>query len=193
MAEKSTNINYSFEDIQRYISGKMPATEMHALEKAALQDNFLADAIEGYNNIDAAVAAKNINEINASLHKEKKDSLLITLKRKTNWWRVAAIIFLIFGVGVLSDYVFKRMNTHQEIALVKVSDTNILKQSNNDVIENNSNKQAIIMSKMNGENKQLAKPKAKANSSAVKKENNNDEVVMNDKAEVASNSIPQQR
>ena len=34
-------INYTFEDIQRYLQGKMSAAEMHAMEKAALQDPFL--------------------------------------------------------------------------------------------------------------------------------------------------------
>ena len=34
-------INYTFEDIQRYLQGKMSAAEMHAMEKAALQDAFL--------------------------------------------------------------------------------------------------------------------------------------------------------
>jgi outer membrane biosynthesis protein TonB len=38
---------YSADDIQRYIDGKMTAGEMHAIEKAALEDPFLADAIEG--------------------------------------------------------------------------------------------------------------------------------------------------
>ena len=39
---------YSAADIQRYVQGKLSAAEMHAMEKAALDDPFLADAIEGY-------------------------------------------------------------------------------------------------------------------------------------------------
>ena len=35
-------INYTFEDIQRYLQGRMSAAEMHSMEKAALQDPFLA-------------------------------------------------------------------------------------------------------------------------------------------------------
>ena len=42
------NISYSAADIARYHKGQMTAKEMHALEKAALDDPFLADAIEGY-------------------------------------------------------------------------------------------------------------------------------------------------
>ena len=39
---------YSAADIQRYVQGKLSAAEMHAMEKAALDDPFLADAMEGY-------------------------------------------------------------------------------------------------------------------------------------------------
>jgi hypothetical protein len=50
MAEQNTHINYSAEDIERYLKGKMSAKEMHDMEKAALQDPFLADAIEGFSS-----------------------------------------------------------------------------------------------------------------------------------------------
>ena len=50
MAEQNAHINYSVEDIERYLKGKMSAKEMHDMEKAALQDSFLADAIEGFIN-----------------------------------------------------------------------------------------------------------------------------------------------
>lgn len=48
MANNNPHINYSQADIERYLQGKMTHAEMHALEKAALQDPFLADAIEGF-------------------------------------------------------------------------------------------------------------------------------------------------
>ena len=47
MNEGST-YHYSAEDIQKYLQGKLNAAEMHALEKMALDDPFLAEAIEGY-------------------------------------------------------------------------------------------------------------------------------------------------
>ena len=39
---------YTAEDFERYYSGQMSEAEMHALEKSALEDPFLADALEGY-------------------------------------------------------------------------------------------------------------------------------------------------
>ena len=52
MLNDNTHINYSKADIEKYLQGKMTASEMHALEKAALQDPFLADAIEGFEIAD---------------------------------------------------------------------------------------------------------------------------------------------
>ena len=46
-------------DIQRYLRGEMSAAEQHALEKAALSDPFLAEALEGLSNLtEAALAGK---------------------------------------------------------------------------------------------------------------------------------------
>src|SRR5216684_117862 len=38
---------YSSSDIEKYLSGELSDPEMHALERAALDDPFLADALEG--------------------------------------------------------------------------------------------------------------------------------------------------
>ena len=48
MSEHNEHItHYSAADIRRYVQGNMSARDMHAIEKAALDDPFLADAIEG--------------------------------------------------------------------------------------------------------------------------------------------------
>src|SRR5690242_1497638 len=44
---KEHTSHYTAADIQRYVQGKLSAREMHAMEKAALDDPFLADAMEG--------------------------------------------------------------------------------------------------------------------------------------------------
>src|SRR5215831_3785985 len=99
MAEQNTHINYSAEDIERYLNGKMSAKEMHDVEKAALQNPFLADAIEGYSNLSFEESKKHLNEINAALQTQKEETKVIPLiTRNFYWWRVAAIIILIVGV-----------------------------------------------------------------------------------------------
>ncbi|HEY2726521.1 MAG TPA: hypothetical protein VGI61_05080, partial [Parafilimonas sp.] len=119
MAEPSTHINYSFEDIQRYLQGKMSTAEMHDIEKAALQDPFLADAIEGFNEADAATAQQHLNEINSTLLKEKKESKVIAFNKKTQWFNVAVLIIVLAGIGVVASYFFKSSNTKTQIAQVK--------------------------------------------------------------------------
>jgi hypothetical protein len=55
MGSNKHDIIYTAEDIQRYLAGGMEPAEMHALEKAALDDAFLAEAIEGYESMKEQV------------------------------------------------------------------------------------------------------------------------------------------
>ena len=41
-------MNYSANDIDAYLKGQLSPALMHAMEKAALDDPFLAEAMEGY-------------------------------------------------------------------------------------------------------------------------------------------------
>ena len=63
MGEGNNHKIYTAEEIQSYLEGRMSAADMHSLERAALEDPFLADAIEGYrqtgiNAIDSGEALK---------------------------------------------------------------------------------------------------------------------------------------
>ena len=86
-------------DIERYLSGSMPLSERHALEKAALDDPFLADAIEGY--AYTASAQEDLEELNQQI-------LSKTSRQRTKsiiplfdffWLRVAALIIVVIGTG----------------------------------------------------------------------------------------------
>lgn len=92
----------------------MSAEEMNALEKAALGDPFLSDAIEGY--------IGNTTERKAGAHKDLEDlsnRLKIRLGEGQKqvavplfkWWKAAAVIILLAGAGVL---VYTLMNTTQQ-------------------------------------------------------------------------------
>ena len=56
--------NISYEDIERYNQGLMSASERNSLERAALEDPFLADAMEGFTNtpVDLAADMKELKE-----------------------------------------------------------------------------------------------------------------------------------
>src|ERR1700733_13870795 len=95
------HIIYRAEDIHQYLTGKLSAAEMHAIEKAALTDPLLAEAIEGFHE---TASFKNEKEF-AHLQKE-----LDQLKKKignrhtgfNNWWKMAAIV--VFFVGSFITY-----------------------------------------------------------------------------------------
>src|SRR5438034_7156026 len=106
MAEEKAHINYSLEDIERYLKGGMSSKEMHEMERAALQDPFLADAIEGYSNGSFEQSHKHLNEITAALQNEKEASKVVPLTSKSfYWWGVAAILILVVGIGAVSWYI----------------------------------------------------------------------------------------
>lgn len=104
MGNLNIHITYTLTDIQKYLAGKLSASEMHDIEKAALQDPFLADALEGYAQAPLAIAAQHLNQITASLQqpaKEKSIAPPVTYNTGT-WWKIAAMVIIIAGVGSLT-------------------------------------------------------------------------------------------
>lgn len=87
---------YGPEDIKRYLSGSMSAQEMHDMEKAALKDPLLADAIDGFRNADPVVTNAHLNAIKASIlglsRQEPVAAPIVPLhaSSRNNWWRWVA-------------------------------------------------------------------------------------------------------
>lgn len=80
-------------DIERYLKGEMNADEMHAIEKRALHDPFLADALEG-GAADPHNFTADIDELNARIAAK--------VKRKPQglpWYYQAAAAVLLVGVS----------------------------------------------------------------------------------------------
>ncbi|RFM28603.1 carboxypeptidase-like regulatory domain-containing protein [Deminuibacter soli] len=98
MAEQYNHNEFSLADIERYLQGRMPAKEMHELEKAALNDPFLADAMEGFAQVQLPIAQQHLNNIAAALQRPAQVKVLPVYKRRT-WLRVAAAVILIAGAG----------------------------------------------------------------------------------------------
>lgn len=90
-------------DIEKYHKGLLSAKEMYALEKAALDDPFLADALEGYALSSVNIHA-DIDELKNRLSKKtgQESKVIARAAGKTTsflWWKVAAMIVLIAGAG----------------------------------------------------------------------------------------------
>jgi TonB family protein len=93
-------------DIEKYLRGELTPAEMHALEKKALSDPFLADALEGASSISHEDLLKDIDELNRSLVK-KKNAIFTPL-------RIAAGIVVVIGVSMF--FVLTAPNEQKEIA-----------------------------------------------------------------------------
>jgi hypothetical protein len=105
---------YTTEDFARYHAGTMPAREMHALEKEALEDPFLEDALEGYSITstpasDAAVLRERISDAVSA----KK---VFFLSPKKGWWRIAALLVIMAGAGYLFLTVNNKVSEHNNLA-----------------------------------------------------------------------------
>jgi TonB family protein len=64
-------------DIEKYLKGELSPAERHALEKKALDDPFLADALEGAEQLQADTFSSDVAELNEVLTKKQKASLWI--------------------------------------------------------------------------------------------------------------------
>jgi TonB family protein len=115
------NTNYSREDLLHYIAGQMTAAEMHALEKAALEDPFLADAIDGLQQEKAEDSNKQFADLDQRLA-SRVDSAVIPIP-KTNWWRVGMAAALI-GILGIAAYFFIQKNETVPVVAQKTANTN---------------------------------------------------------------------
>lgn len=113
MATNQPTYHYGMEDIQRYLSGNMSSREMHEIEKAALNDPMLADALDGYKNADAKTTGQHLNEIKAWVFKEQVlDSPIPAPARPgaAKWWRWSAAATTL-GIVAFATWFFLNFNT----------------------------------------------------------------------------------
>ena len=101
MATNDNDRKYTAADFERYHNGTMPEAEMYALEKAALEDPFLSDALDGY--VFTETAQKDILKLKEKIppQKENKKSAPI-VSFSSMWLRIAAIFILVSGIGYIS-------------------------------------------------------------------------------------------
>jgi TonB family protein len=105
---------YTAADFASYHAGTMPVHDMHALEKAALEDPFLSDALDGYAYANTAVAdTASLNEKLAT--KEKAEVKVLSFSSNKTWLRAAASIVIVFGLGYLF-YSVNKKNDLQPLA-----------------------------------------------------------------------------
>jgi TonB family protein len=108
MNSNRSNTIYTASDIEKYLSGKLSNTERHEMEKAALDDPFLAEAMEGYE----IMKGSNWNTTLATLRRQVADTnteaKVIPMHRTTGrWWKTAAAV-MVLGAAAILTYVFTK-------------------------------------------------------------------------------------
>jgi hypothetical protein len=98
-------------DIEKYHKGQLSSKEMHELEKAALDDPFLADALEGYAT-PAINISEDIIELRRRLSEKTERAKVIPIhtdgKSQFPWLRAAIAIVLVAGAGLLAyEFLYK--------------------------------------------------------------------------------------
>ena len=115
---KENNKKYNAVDFARYHSGAMSPEEMHALEKAALEDPFLADALDGY--VYSKDAEEELKQIRMRLEEKRNQKKVFTISSLSSgtWWKIAAMFILFAGAG----YYFYATNAKKETSLAVKND-----------------------------------------------------------------------
>jgi len=117
MSEEKKYHNYTVLDIEKYQKGLLSAKEMHELERAALDDPFLADALEGYGSV-AVDASADLLELEKKLEERVSEAKVIPITKRRGgfvWWRAAVAIVFIAGAGLFL-YKFAFQKSNKEVA-----------------------------------------------------------------------------
>lgn len=116
------NAHFQVTRIQNYLSGRMNAAEMHALEREALEDPFLQDALEGY-KMQQGVDSKQLSLLQQRLAKRIEQKAIDRNRQFFSWQRLAvgAIAGVLFVVAcvfmLLKNSYFKSIPRGQDVQL----------------------------------------------------------------------------
>ena len=131
MDKKKSYQQISFEEIEKYFSGQMNPAEMHALEKSALNDPFLAEAMEGYHH-----QKNNWDEVkkHAAFLEENLDKKVIEKKAPVfimnqAWLRIAAVFIVLFLAGGIAWYNWYREDPATTILADNITPSTIQKDT----------------------------------------------------------------
>jgi hypothetical protein len=106
---------YTASDFHRYHNGEMTAAEMNALEKAALDDPFLADAIEGFTY--SSHPEREMETLQKDLEERigRNKRKVVALPRLSRGLKVAALVLLLAGFAWIA-YQLPLGNSNNDVA-----------------------------------------------------------------------------
>ena len=95
-----------------YIRGLRKGKEAHRLEKESMKDPFLADAMDGYHQVEGD-HDEQINKLRMKVNAhsaKKRNTYAVT-------WSIAAC--LIIGIGISSYFLFLKQNVGEDVFIAK--------------------------------------------------------------------------
>ncbi len=90
MSNKITYQHFSANDIFRYHNGQLTTVQMQAMELQALEDPILADAMDGFINVDEKMANKNLKFLQQQITQKQTKVVTMHTAKKITWFRIAA-------------------------------------------------------------------------------------------------------
>lgn len=135
MSDDKTIKNFTATDIKKYWNKELTPAEMREVEKAAMDDPFFADALEGYqSSINTNDELKTLKE---RINKKTNDAALVIFfqRKKYSWLRVAAAVIILVGAGLLVQQI--AFKTKNEAPLVTMPQKKVEK-TNSDVVLNST-------------------------------------------------------
>lgn len=104
---------YTAEDIGKYLSGKLSPAQMHAMEKAALDDPFLAEAMEGFEGMQDMEWQDQLAAAKKSLQDKEQEAKVVPLYvgSKNKWWKAAAAVLVMGGLAALTYNLVNKKTT----------------------------------------------------------------------------------
>jgi len=115
--DNNNNKHFDAEHIRRYLAGEMTGREMHELEKAALEDPFLADAIEGYRKREPQLIPEDLIELSKAIEQWNQAPVLPMAAGKTRWYKYAAAAILVLLAGTGAWYILNLGRTRNDLAI----------------------------------------------------------------------------
>jgi hypothetical protein len=108
---------YSANDIERYLSSKMTAAEMHAFEEEMMNDPFLADAVDGYQLAGKETPVQqDIAELKQKITKGQQGKVVRGSFRQ--WMSIAAGLIVLLSTSVVLYRIF---NTDEDASSPKIA------------------------------------------------------------------------
>ena len=108
MSEKNNDTIYTAKDIEQYFAGTLTPEARHALEKAALDDPFLADAMEGYQQVPVEQWKSQLVALKEQMQTGNIPAKVIPMRKGSfRFMRVAAAAVIILG-GLTTTWMLTR-------------------------------------------------------------------------------------